>query len=114
MGDHMKIARATIIISSVALLSCVSPKITKQEASELPPYTLCKEYRRWSDTYASPAADVDRKKTAESLKMIYEVISKRNIDCNKELQIEATPSTSEEKSMINCIPNQVTGGITCF
>ena len=111
----MKTAQVTVLfLSGAALLSCASPKITKHEAATLPPYALCKEYKRWSDAYASPAVDVDRERTAESLKMLYAIINERNIDCHKELQIDTAKPERKGNSIVNCFPNQATGGITCF
>lgn len=99
---------------SIFLTSCVSPNITKESASKLPPYPLCKEYKKWSDVYAGNTADVDKEKTAEKLRMMYEVIKEREIDCNKELLIDIENTKSNKKSIVNCVPNQFTGGITCF
>ena len=109
-----------ILLVTLSMYGCAAPTIKQETADSLPPYTLCQEYKNSSKMYVmgSAASGYSQKSVTERLMVVYSAIQERDIDCKSELSIDALDqpkSRSKSKSkMVNCVPNEATGGVTCL
>ena len=105
-----------ILFLTLSIYGCSAPAINQDAADSLPPYTLCKEYKKWSEVYVAGSAmtGYTEKSVTERLNVVYSAIKKGDIDCKAELAIDANDQPKTQSKMVNCFPNQATGGVTCL
>jgi len=106
-------SRVAITLIALLLVGCAAPSITPETADKLPPYTLCKEYRHWSDIYAAPTG-YSKESILKRLNVIYASVKKRKLDCKSELRNDSKKIAPVRKRPMNCFPNAATGGVTCL
>jgi hypothetical protein len=107
-----------LVVSLAALLlsGCLAPQLSQEQANTLPPFTLCKDYQHWSAIYAAGTKNTlySESSVRQRLRTLYEAVRANNIDCNKELASDRSVMPNQNTKMITCLPNEATGGVSCF
>ncbi len=100
-----------LLLSTLSIVSCTTATLRKEEAAIMPPLALCTEYRHYSKLVTN--FNYERESLLSRLQVLYAEIEKKNVDCKSILPPEPIQQGGG-KGVVNCMPNKVTGGVSCF
>ncbi len=101
--------RAICLIVALSTLGGCQAALSQEEAMLLAPANLCSRYNLWSLRLEYPAASTgySRESVIARIKVLKAAVESRSIECPTETH-GRNPSR-----VVNCFPNEVTGGVTC-
>ncbi len=107
-----------IVLLTILISGCIN-SLNQRDLEYMADLSLCEQQKFNSDQLALSwglrAGGRSIESIQSDLKLLSAEITKRQIDCPKILSSSTTNNKVNGKSkIVNCFPNQATGGVTCF
>lgn len=107
-----------ILLFTILVSGCIS-SLDQKNLEYMADLTLCEQQKFNSDqltlSWGLRAGGRSIDSIESDLKLLSAEINRRGIDCPKILSSTgATDKNSRQPRIVNCFPNQATGGVTCF